>query len=303
LWNTASAAKPLALFDGRLVAQADPAVDSHVLPIVIQDTKNGRVVFKTSLPMPAGVSPSISDTLGTAFSVEARVKRDNLIVSWNFRQQTISGIARLGPTPERIETGAASIDLKTHHVETLTAQQAAALRGASGPAKLPRSSGSEVFQSPPQQAGRFFIATEPGAPGSGGDTVLKRWHAETGAPMPDVKLGPEFNAAIPSADGLLFLTARAAGADAVGMQNYLWSIYSLASGQRLAEIRMTGSAAPFFIRDRTLIYESRPYNRRVNGAWLQEPLELRAVDVKTGREIWKRAFRDTAYRGPFPPMP
>ncbi|HZY60826.1 MAG TPA: hypothetical protein VFE56_13755, partial [Candidatus Binataceae bacterium] len=138
LWNTTSAAKPLALFDRRLVAQADPAVDSHALPIVVLDTKNGKVVFKTSLQMPPGVSPSINDTLGASFSAEARVQRDNLIVSWNFRRQTISGIARPGSTPERIETGAASLDLKTHHVETLTAQRAAALRGASGPAKLPR---------------------------------------------------------------------------------------------------------------------------------------------------------------------
>ena len=70
---------------------------------------------------------------------------------------------------------------------------------------------------------------------------------------------------------------------------------------KVAKIRMLISAAPFFIWHSILVCESRPYGRRINGGWTEEPLELRAVYMKTGAEAWKIRLRDTVYRGQPPP--
>jgi hypothetical protein len=66
---------------------------------------------------------------------------------------------------------------------------------------------------------------------------------------------------------------------------------------------MPTSAAPYFVWNSMLVYVSRPYGRRIDGKWIQEPLEIRAVDLRTGREAWKTPIRDTAYHGLFPPRP
>ncbi|MDO8434754.1 MAG: hypothetical protein Q7S58_20345 [Candidatus Binatus sp.] len=302
LWSTTAAAKPIALFDDRLAAQAETHGDARVLPIVVLDTKNGgKVVLTASIPMPDGTWASVDEGLGTSFQISARVEHERLLVSWSASQRTISGIASPGPPPERKDRGDASIDLKTGHVETLTAEQGARMRAGERPAKNPRMSGAERLQSPPRLVGNFFIATEVSS--SGDRATLKRWSADTGEPLPDVELGAGFVTATPAADGLLVAAAKAVGAGPIGLQEYLWSIYSLTSGKRVAEIQMFPSSAPFFIWRSNLIYVSPQYARRVKGTLLQEPLELRALNLKPGTEVWKRELRDTAYRGPSPPSP
>jgi len=119
----------------------------------------------------------------------------------------------------------------------------------------------------------------------------------------DIQLEPGFNLAIASADGQAILANKPVGTDATGWTDYLWAIYSLQTHDRLGEIRMPTSAAPFFVWNSMLVYMSRPSGRRIDGKWIQQPLELRAVYLGTGREAWKTPIRDTAYHGPFPPRP
>jgi hypothetical protein len=125
----------------------------------------------------------------------------------------------------------------------------------------------------------------------------------SGIATADIQLEPGFNFAIASADGRTILANKPAGIDATGWTDYLWAIYSLQTHERLAEVRMPTSAAPFFVLSSMLVYVSRPYGRRIDGKWIQEPIELRAVDLNNGREAWKMPIRETAYRGPLPPRP
>ena len=133
-------------------------------------------------------------------------------------------------------------------------------------------------------------------------TTQRRAGPNGGFPA-DIKVEPGFNLSISSADGKTFLANKPAGTDATGWTDYQWVVYSLHTREKLGEIRMPASAAPFFVSNSTLVYVSRPYGRRIDGKWIQEPLELRAVDLGSGREMWKAPIRDTAYRGPFPPRP
>jgi hypothetical protein len=131
----------------------------------------------------------------------------------------------------------------------------------------------------------------------------QRRASPSGRAPADIKLEPGFNLSIASADGQTILANKPAGTDAAGWTDYLWAIYSLQTREQFGKIRMPTSAAPFFVWKSMLVYVSRPYGRRIDGKWIQEPLELRAVDLSTGRDAWKTPIRDTAYHGPFPPRP
>jgi len=137
---------------------------------------------------------------------------------------------------------------------------------------------------------------------AGSPPTQRRASPNGGAPV-DIRPKPGFTLTITSADGRTILANKPAGHDATGLIDYLWAIYSLQTGARLGEIRMPTSAAPFFVWKSMVIYVSRPYGRRVNGNWIQEPLALRAVDLTNGREVWKTSIRDTTYHGPLPPRP
>jgi len=300
LWSTTAAAKPLFLFDGRLLAQGDSA--GHLMPIAMLDTKrDGQVTFKTSLALPAGATPSIDQGLGTSFFTRARLDDGIATIWWSFTESSVSGIFQPGPPPERTQDGGFRINLKTGRVEALTAQLVKQQTGPldqSLPTRL--RAVEKTLQTRPCRAGEFFFATQSQASGR---IVLKRWLADNGEELADVALPKGTIVTSPSADGLMVAAIRPAGADAVGRQNYLWSIYSLDSEAKVAEIRMPTSAAPFFLWHSALVYESGPFAFRSGDKWLTEPLELRAVDVTTGSELWKRPLRDTTYRGPTPPVP
>jgi len=85
-----------------------------------------------------------------------------------------------------------------------------------------------------------------------------------------------------------------------GILNYLWSIYSVVTGELIGDIQMNKSAMPFSIVEGNLLLASAPFGHRVNGAWVDEPPKLRLLDLTSGAEIWSKPIRDTLYRGPVP---
>ncbi len=280
LWTSQAAGKPLAMFDDRLAAQAEAVGGSNSLPIVLLDTKSGRVVSTIAVPMaPDAMRPSIDDGMAAASSVQARVVSDGLLVSWTVTGRPVSPI----PKPENVrsDSGAALINLQTHHVTALGSDQAAAMLRGKTSAATPSLSGIEGVYFPPQRVDGLFVSVKLGAASAGQQAVMKRW-SETGEPLPDIELGPGFVAYAISADqSLLLIISGAAG------PRYLWSIYTIASGKRVGEVRLPDSSAQsFFVWHSILIYRSSA---------------LHAVELKTGTEIWTRALRDTSYHGPFPP--
>ena len=107
----------------------------------------------------------------------------------------------------------------------------------------------------------------------------------------------------PSSDGRLLLDAESMGADASGALRYRWRINSVQDHRQVAEVTMPTSAAPFTMVDSLLLYVSSPSGHRVDGAFVQEPLQLRAIDTKSGTERWKHPIRDINFHGALPPRP
>ena len=102
-----------------------------------------------------------------------------------------------------------------------------------------------------------------------------------------------------SADGRHVLASRRVGDDRSGAP-YRWTISDAASGAVLGTVRAGTSMSPFAVAGTRLVYVAQPATRREGSKWIEEPLRLRAVDLATGREVWTREIRDTAFRGPSP---
>lgn len=103
-----------------------------------------------------------------------------------------------------------------------------------------------------------------------------------------------------SADGRHVLVSERIADDSV-WEKYRWSIHSLDSGERLNDVFHHLSRVAFVVIGSTFVYESPAFLRRLGEDWIDAPLELRAIDLSTGSEIWTRPLRDTLYRGPMPP--
>jgi hypothetical protein len=284
LWSSKEAGKPLAVFDDRLAAQADAVGGSNSLPIVLIDTKSGRVLSNVAIPMPAGVMPpSIDDRMGTSSSVVARVEHDGLLVRWTVSSRGVSPIQR--PVNVRNESGAALINLQSLKAVPLTSDDLAeATLRSKISSDTTRLSGTEGLYFQPRAAGQFLVSVKLGPASAGQDAVMKRWNADSGEQLREVDLGPGFVDSSVSADNSLFLAIRRTTGT-----GYLWSIYTIATGQRVAEVRMPdsfSSAQSFFVWNSILIVRAD---------------ELHGVDLRTGTQIWTRGLRDTSYRGSYPP--
>jgi hypothetical protein len=99
-----------------------------------------------------------------------------------------------------------------------------------------------------------------------------------------------------SPDGAYVLASQRVADDRV-WDKYLWTIYQR-NGTRVGEHHTHAAFAPFAVQGSVLLYVTEPFQLRGEEA---QPMKLRAVDLKTGREIWARQVGDPKFRGPFPP--
>lgn len=135
---------------------------------------------------------------------------------------------------------------------------------------------------------------------------VETMQAHAGLPRPQLPprhelpaVGDGFTLRYASADGRHFLASKPGGEKG---REFAWAIYSLETGRRVALVHSPAVAGWFFIWGGSLIHEVRPRFEMVGGERIEEPLHIRAVDLETGTEQWVRPFRDTAYRGPYPPV-
>jgi len=100
-----------------------------------------------------------------------------------------------------------------------------------------------------------------------------------------------------SADGRHVLASRLVD-DAAALP-YEWTI-SDAKGKVLGTLRAEASMAPFAVVGTRLIHVAQPSILLEGEKMVERPLRIRAVDLTTGREAWRREIRDMAWRGPVP---
>ena len=77
--------------------------------------------------------------------------------------------------------------------------------------------------------------------------------------------------------------------------------YDAGSGARLGQIKSHVRYAPFFVTGTLLVTTSGPELRQTAQGAVEEPLQIKAFDLTTGKLAWIQAIRDTANRLPPPP--
>jgi hypothetical protein len=292
LATSTQGARPLLLYNAILLAQAEPGEQSESLNLIGLNAKDLTVSFETAMPLPSGVHPSIDDRLGGAFHVSGRFDAGEIVVQWRSVQRRVTGIP--SSEPARIAAGWARIDPNTGHLISSGSGEAP-VREAELPAAVRELVQSGALPNKPCEVDDLTAAIQYREEDGATSVVLRRWNKETGEALPDVKLfGGELTFRGRSADCNHLLASRA-------MDGWLWSIYSMVTGDKVVEIHMPAPAAQFFIRHGSLFYLVPATLLSAGGQLkINQPPKLSAIDLKTGGELWSRPIRETGYLGPYP---
>lgn len=296
LWSSDEAVRPLVATGGRLLAQREGGA---ALALVVLDAASGELRQRIAAPLPEGVYAAVDESLRVRFTLAARAAAGGAILQWEYLERDPLGVSPPGGRPfARRDLGALKVDLAAGTATPVSRDE---LPAAALPARLVELLAAGELLHPPWRAGDLLAATrqlyEPDR------LVLRRWRQESGEELPRVVLHEgRAVAVLPAADRrhLLIVTATEA---ARGEGDYLWRVHSLTSGEPVAERRSGRSATPFCLLGETLLFVEPPSGRRVESSWEERPLALRAVDAGSGAERWWRPVRDSAFRGPAPPLP
>lgn len=301
IFESALADKPVALWNGQLAAQRESKANPGVLEMVLIDTRRPEQTTEISVRLPEDQVALVDDSLGRKFTTTSVVRDGDLVVGWSSSRQWMGALPPDAEQPVLEETrGAARLDLTAGRaieidpstlVGDLSPLPAAAQAFAAEP---------NAFGKPLRVGGALIASTRTVKSGDEPTRiVLKRWNGD-GTSLPDVELfRGEPIVQWPSADRKhLIVSQRVAPGSP---DEYLWNVYSLATGARVGEVRNHFSKADFYVEGSRLVHEVWPYSQRVNGKMEKVDRAVQAVDLSSGTVLWSHPLRETAYRGPFPP--
>lgn len=262
-WHSDLAAKPLALADDGLVAQAESR--GNALDLVVLDARNGAARDNVRMALPAGVSASVVDTPAGSFRVQAAREASGLVVRW----ESVGAAGKMpaqGYLPAVNEGDAPGASLSV----------------VTGAAVLDLTASSMRMQAEPS----VVTGTSPTLKRAS----LEELRAETGA-------GRQFL----SADGRHYLISEPVKSAEFTLSKHRWTVYERASGARLGSVPAMASAAPFLVVGKTLYHTAPAHVLLKEGKLAEQARSLRAVNLAAGVEKWTMAVRETSFRGPFPP--
>jgi hypothetical protein len=282
VWSSMAAAKPLTLAGDILVSQAEPERGGNELKIVSLSTaEQGRQVFEKTIPLPPAVKTSVTRSVAQSFNAEAHVAAGEAAVSWQYKEEIAQGMRAghevlpgeselLPPGPLREER------------ERERGGESTAPKVMDGAFRLNLQSGAVS----PQRPDRAALA----APLTGRVVRLAAGAALSGVPQPQFV----------SADGRYVLSAERAP-NGSALEQYVWTLYDRSTGQRIGQFKTHVHYAPFFVTGTELVYQIGPFERSTETGVVEEPAQIRGVDLKTGNTLWVAPIRDIVDRMPPPP--
>jgi hypothetical protein len=271
LWKNRDAAKPLALVEGTLVAQARPDRNG-ALALVMLDARKGNAKGRADVQIPAGLRANVVDGPSQSFQVKAfATAADSVAVTWTAENDIPQGF--LATAPEAPQADAAT----AKRVAAAREEAEAARQPLRGAARLDLKAGRAVAMSyeEAEQARPLVVDIAAEAKAAGGArrfTSLDGRHILRSEPSPEATLWTP----------------------------YRWTV-TTASGARVGTLDAAVSMAPFVVHGSKILYVAQPSARKEEGKIVEAPLRLVAFDLRTGAELWTKAFVDSVYRGPFPP--
>lgn len=267
LWSTQAGGKPIGLAKGKLLGQLDKVGHSNKLQLLIFDAVTGKVVGSESVDggLPADVKISVDDLPGSQFQAAIQEIGDNTLVSWEFTDRQIRGMHP-----------------RARPVMSLLPEMDPAVLGS-----------AEIFP----LRGMFKIDFDTGVVSNAGTNSASS--EVLFAPKRVTALGSSSAAPIRQAlsadERHVLVSQRTEGGE------YQQTIYDRFNLARVGVLRTDSPILAFIVVGGRIIYESPMYLRQVALEAVVESRALKAVDLQTGTELWRRTIRDPAYRGPLPP--
>jgi len=265
IWVTKEAAKPIGWVAGRLIGQPETSEIPNRLTIVAINPTTGSKIVTGGMTLPGDVRASVTESLKGDFKAVAGLADGDAVVSWQFTKRS----------PNALPPGTRS---------TLPAPAGIV------PSTVIDRTNNGVF--------RMNLTTGVVSPMNPMEskTVNQVLMEEHLAPeQPNIS-----DRQFPSADGRYVLVSTQTGDDKE-MNKYTLTVYERETKARLGEFKSQVSLVPFFVWKSLVVYETSPYIQRTDDNVRGQPRKIRAIDLKTGREIWSAEIRDAKYRGPFPP--
>lgn len=271
LWKNRDAAKPLALADGTLVAQARPDRNG-ALTLVMLDANKGATRGRTDVQIPEGLRANVVDGPAQSFQVKAfATSGDGMTVTWTAENVIPQGY--LPTVPEAPQADAAN------------AKRLAEAREAAEAARQPMRGAARLDLESSRAVAMPYEEAEQARPAIAVTVVEAK--AAGGARQLTSLDGRHVLRSEPSPEGGLW-------------KPYRWTV-TTAAGARVGTLDAPVSMAPFVVSDSKILFVTQPSASTVEGKIIESPLRLVAFDLRTGAELWNKAFIDSVYRGPFPP--
>lgn len=298
-WTSTLAEQPLFVAAGTLVARV--ASTAPGLAVASLDAESGDRVGKNAtqtLPLPPGVVAGIDDTLERNFRHSIARSHGDFVLSWEFIERDVTGVAPAdGSAFSRRESGAFLYSDGEFSVTSAPSDSPATDDWPNALRTLFEAKRIRGF--PWKTKGLLAIAEQYYDPER---LVLRRWRRDDGQPLPDRTLFEGRALAVLAACDEQYIVAAVPSGASVPEAPYLLRYYKLDSGELVSEVTSRRSAGPFCVLGQRLLTVSPQMTQRKNGALVKRPLQLVAFDLVSGAEVWRRAVRDTAFRGTAPPL-
>ena len=278
--------KPLLLHDDVLLAAAQDRNDA--MNIVGLTTKDLKPKFELELPLPGGVGTG-------SFYVGAGISGNEVIVQWRSIRRSN------GPIPTRepavVTNGFARIDPATGRLIATEEGEPPAPPQFEIPVTVQKLADEGRLASPLCLVDNFVAALQYAEENGNRDTILHHWSNDTGeSTLTKSLFGSELTFRNFSRDCRHLLASKE-------MDGWIWHIYSVITGQQIAEFWNPLPGPEFFISGGSLIYQSPATGESIAGRLRIDPPRLVALDLNTGKELWARPIGETAYAGPYPGHP
>lgn len=230
--------------------------------LLLLDASTGEVRARVTVALPPEVSAFPLPSPKRSFSARASGDAAALRIDWRFEQRALRGAV-------------------VHDAEgqgTLV-----------DPDLIERSGAFVVTIGESALSVRFARADEPPSAAPAVDL-------DAGERLPGIE-GPQFR----SADDASVLISSATPDEALGTV-YRWELRDRGNGERLGELTVPYSLAPFVLSDEVVVYRIDPVMRlRSDGTREEHGARLIAFDLAEGRERWSIPVAEREWFGPLPP--
>jgi hypothetical protein len=298
LWRSRTATAPLLSRRDRLLALAASAPGEHGLRLVLLDASRGKLI-KTLPPiaLPDWVSPTVGSGLGSQFGIQAAGRGDTAFVAWHATTHYVGGAYLRNPAPGKDEHGTVEVDLASGSLlprldeaplDSLPVSRDGNGGYSFGPFAVSGTEATVLVEQTSTDRKVILRRTRDSSPSS--DTVLEA----VAIPGQALNMFAQM-----SADRRHLLVVEQLPTSK-GRVPYRLTVFTTDRGVRVGSFVQTDVPGPFIVfGSRLLSYFWSTEPRRVTD--LRSQVQVRAIDLASGKVLFTHRVRDLRYHGSYPP--